>query len=368
MKNLTQIRRELHRRAELSFAENRTQQYICEVLTSLGIAHHKVASTGVVAVIGDASLPAIVLRADIDALPIAEQSGVEFCSTTDGVMHACGHDIHTAALIGALAQLQQDPPTDRAIVAIFQPGEEVNPGGASIILAEGVLDDFDVIAVVGQHCSPELAVGEVGYRAGQFMASTDEIHLTIRGVGGHAAQPETLKNPVRATVELLWELDKIRPTDQTPHLLSFGRIIAEGATNVIPSTVVIAGTFRTFDEVWRKECKMQIKTVAAQIARRADLEIEVNIGDGYPVVYNDEKLTSEAVEILKSMATPIEIPRRMTAEDFGFYGERYPSLFLRLGVGTPTRLHTAQFCPDERSIGVGANVLSTLARLLLRAE
>lgn len=364
MNNLIEIRRELHRRAELSFEEHRTQQYICSTLASLGIDHRKVAGTGVIAVVGDRSLPAVVLRADIDALPIAEASGVDFASDNHGVMHACGHDIHAAALIGALADLAANPPQDRVVVGLFQPGEEVNPGGASIVLKEGALDEFDVRAVVGQHCSPELPVGEVGYRAGQFMASTDEVHFVVRGVGGHAARPEELKNPVRAAVELLWELDKIHPADDIVHLLAFGRIIAEGATNVIPNEVTIGGTFRTFDENWRKQCKAKIAAVATQVAARHGLSIEVDIRDGYPVVFNDEKLTDRAVEILRPIATLRPIERRLTAEDFGHYGVRYPSLFVRLGVGTPTKLHTAQFRPDERAIDVGGMVLALLGRQL----
>lgn len=364
MSNLIEIRRELHRRAELSFEEYRTQQYICELLMSLGIDHCVVATTGVMAVVGDRAKPSIVLRADIDALPIEEAAGVDFCSVNQGVMHACGHDIHAAALIGALIELQKNPPTDRVVVAIFQPGEELNPGGASILLAEGVLDDFDVRAVVGQHCSPELEVGVVGYRAGQFMASTDEIHLTVKGIGGHAAQPESLRNPVRAMVDLLSVLDTIRPADQTPHLLSFGYIKADGATNVVPDEVIIAGTFRTFDEVWRKACKSLICKLSAEVAEKHNLTIEVDIRDGYPVVFNDPCLTAQAIECLRSVVTPVEIPRRMTAEDFGYFANRYPSLFLRLGVGTPTRLHTSSFCPDESSIPIAATVLSTLARNL----
>lgn len=368
MNKIVEYRRWLHQNAELSFEEHKTQSYICEVLSALGIKHRRVAGTGVLAIIGDCDDNTIVLRADIDALPINETAKVDFCSLNEGVMHACGHDMHTAALLGALEELSKNPPKDRTILGLFQPGEEMYPGGATKVLAQGVFDGYTIKAVVGQHCSPELPVGTVGLRQGEFMASTDEIHITVKGQGGHAAQPALLKNPVWAVVELLSALHNIAPQEGTPHVLAFGRIIADGATNVIPNEVYIEGTFRTFSEPWRSECKALVRSISEEEASKHALEIDVQIQDGYPSVYNNEKLCDQAQKLLTNTETGIsliEIPQRMTAEDFGYYGEKYPAIFLRLGVGNdeeqePSRLHTGDFCPDERALDFGAKVLVTL--------
>lgn len=369
MNKTVQYRRWLHQNAELSFEEYKTQLYICDILSSLNIEHQRVAGTGVLAKIGNNDANTIVLRADIDALPITESSGVDFCSLNEGVMHACGHDMHAAALLGALEELAKNPPKDRTILGLFQPGEELYPGGATKVLAEGVFDGYDVKAVIGQHCSPELPVGVVGLRQGQFMASTDEIHITVKGQGGHAAQPALLKNPVWAAVELLTALHKIEPGGDIAHVLAFGRIVADGATNVIPDEVYIEGTFRTFSEQWRSQCKSLVRRCAAEVAHSHSLEIEVTIKDGYPSVYNNEELCKQAHALLSSANSGIdliEIPQRLTAEDFGYYGQKYPALFLRLGVGSdteehPTRLHTSGFAPDERALEFGVALLVTLS-------
>ena len=358
--NVIEWRRTIHRNAELSFEEHKTQEFICSVLAAHGIAHRRVAGTGVVAEVGRGS-EVVVLRADIDALPVVETSGVEFASATPGVMHACGHDMHAAMLLGALVGLAENPPAGRTVVGLFQPGEEVHPGGASIVLNEGVFDPYEgrIRAFVGQHCSPEMAVGTVGICPGEFMASTDEILFTVHGQGGHAALPHLLKDPVIAAAALLLELKKIKAPEGVVHVLGFGRVVADGATNVIPDTVQIEGTFRTFSESWRAECKELIRAAARRVGAEYGVEIEPRILDGYPSVYNDPALAERAAQLLQGV---VPLAQRTTAEDFGFYTRRYPSLFLRLGVGSDTRLHTGAFCPDEGALAVGVEVLDTLAR------
>ncbi len=371
MNKIIEHRRWLHQNAELSFEEFRTQEYICNVLTELGIKHQKVAGTGVLAEIGNNPQNTVVLRADIDALPIKESAKIDFRSLNEGVMHACGHDMHTAALLGALEELSKNPPQNRTVLGLFQPGEEMHPGGATKVLAEGVFDGYNIVAFMGQHCSPELPTGTFGIRQGEFMASTDELHIKINGKGGHAAQPALLKNPVWAAVELLERVHNLTPTNDTPHILAFGRIIADGATNVIPDEVYIEGTFRTFSEQWRGECKIELQKIATDVASKHELEIDIEIKDGYPSVYNNEELSNQAQKIFEqklNQISLIEIPKRMTAEDFGFYGKHYRTLFLRMGVGNEsensTRLHTGDFCPDERSLELGASVMVAMARNL----
>ncbi|MEG0656347.1 MAG: M20 family metallopeptidase [Mucinivorans sp.] len=360
-------RRELHRKAELSFQEHQTQRFVCSILASHNITYCPVAGTGVLATIGSAADPCVVLRADMDALPITETSGVEFSSLTKGVMHACGHDMHTAMLLGALVELASNPPEGRCVVGLFQPGEELHPGGATKVLAQGVLDQYNIRAFVGQHCSPEMEVGTIGMRSGEFMASTDEVHITITGQGGHAALPALLRDPVIAMAALIIELHKITPPKDVKHVLAFGRVVADGATNIIPNQVTIEGTFRTFCESWRHECKNLIHQAARTVGTLYNVEIEANVLAGYPSLYNDPPTATRAAQIIVDTFSPsalVALEERMTAEDFGFYTRRYPALFLRLGVGSNTKLHTGDFCPDERSLAYGVRLLESLARRL----
>lgn len=377
-------RRAIHRCAELSFEEYKTQDFICSVLSDLGVEHRRVAGTGVLAQIGDTMGDVVVLRADIDALPITETAAVDFVSENAGVMHACGHDMHAAALLGAIANLKACPPKSGGVVALFQPGEELNPGGATVVIKEGVLDKYKIKAIVGQHCSPELPVGVFGFCAGQFMASTDEIHITVVGRGGHAAQPELLRNPIWAAADFLTAARTIAPDADIKHVLAFGRVIASGATNIIPNEVIIEGTFRTFSEPWRAQCHALIKETAAQIASAHDLHIDVDIKIGYPSVFNNAALTTSAENVCRGLfgdSAAVQIPQRMTAEDFGFYTQLYPALFYRLGVGYPElgtastadsgqcrhagRLHTSDFCPNEDALQYGSQMLAELARKFL---
>lgn len=366
MEKVIQYRRYIHQNAELSFNEYKTQSYICSVLDEHRIQYRKIANTGILAQIGQQTDPTIVLRADMDALPIVETANVEFASK-GGVMHACGHDMHSAMLLDALVELSQNPPAGRCILGLFQPGEEMYPGGASVVLSENVFDGYRIKAFVGQHCSPEMAVGTIGIRAGEFMASTDEMHITIKGQGGHAALPHLLRDPVVAGAEMLLALKKIAPPQGVKHVIGVGRFTANGATNVIPNEVYMEGTFRTFSDTWRKECKGLIRALARDISAAHRVEVDLEIKDGYPSVYNDPELAARAQDIICDNfgeESFVALEQRMTAEDFGFYTRLHPSLFTRLGVGSGTLLHTGDFCPDESSLAYGSRMLVTLARLL----
>lgn len=370
IKEVTKHREWLHRNAELSFEEYRTQDYICGVLDSFGIEYRRIVGTGVLAIIGSPEDECVVLRCDIDALPIEETSGVEYCSENKGVMHACGHDMHTAALLGALARLKAQKPEGRTILGLFQPGEELAPGGAIKVLNEGVFSGYDVRAVIGIHTSPELETGVIGIREGAFMASTDEVHITVEGKGGHAARPESLRNPVWAAVELLSKLHRLSPTDASiPHILAFGRVEALGATNVIPDRVKIEGTFRTFSEEWREGCKAMMREIAGEVAASHGVEIAVETAGGYPSVVNNPALYSSAKEILGGVFPQdkiVRIPKRMTAEDFGWYSLYFPSLFVRFGVTPegvqPTELHRSNFVADSSALACGVSIYELLAR------
>lgn len=370
--NIIEHREWLHRNAELSFCEYNTSTYIKEQLDKLGIQNRTIAGTGVLAVIGEESGRAVLLRADIDALPIEELSDVSYASENRGVMHACGHDMHTASLLGALSALHKNPPQGTTILGLFQPGEEVAPGGALKVLAEKPFESYDIVAAIGIHASPELPTGTVGIREGEFMASTDEVHINIEGKGGHAARPASLRNPVWAAVELLSELHAITPSTDTEHLLAFGKIEAKGASNVIPDRVAILGTFRAFSREWRKECIATMERLAENIGTKHNVKIVVETRGGYPSVINDPSLAAKAREILGAefgSDSVIDIAKRLTGEDFGRYGELYPSLFLRFGVTErgvePTELHTANFRGDNSALHYGAKIYELLGRNII---
>ena len=294
------FRRRIHQYPELSFAEHETARYIAEQLIEEGISVRPIAETGILAKIegkGDLSR-CVVLRADMDALPVTEQTGLPFASCHEGVMHACGHDMHTACLLGAMIMLNRHKEEiEGTIFGLFQPGEEVCPGGASLVLAEDPFADYQVIAVVGEHVGAEIPLGQLGFRPGKYMASGDEVRLTVKGKGGHGALPHNLNDPVVAAAALITALQQIvsRNADsRMPTVLSFGRVIAEGATNVIPSEVHIEGTFRTMDEAWRAKGKQRIREISAGIAIAYGVEVDVDIADGYPCVVNDEQQIGRA--------------------------------------------------------------------------
>lgn len=367
-------RRDLHRQADLSFNEYATQLYIEGILDELGIFHQRVGVTGVLAKLnlgfGISNGEGVrVLRADIDALEISETTGNDF-ACTEGRMHACGHDIHASALLGALSILQSEG-CNREIWGLFQPGEEVHPGGASVILREGVFEGVDVKWFLAQHCSPELECGVLGVRQGQFMASTDEIHIKVKGVGGHGAMPHLGKDAVLCGSAIVVGLQQINSRNNNtfvPSVISIGRFVADGATNILPDEVILEGTFRTMDESWRRIAWGRIKEVAIGVAQAHGCSVEVDVREGYPSVFNDPAMVSDLQEVASGICAVADIERRMTAEDFGFYGQRYKSLMYRLGVGRTENgvnvcgaLHTGRFNPDERALEIGASVLAKFA-------
>src|ERR1700754_1239561 len=290
-------RRHLHSHPELSFEEVETSAFIAKKLDELGIGWERMADNGLVALIkGEKPSDKVVaLRADMDALPILEANDVPYKSQNEGVMHACGHDVHTSSLLGTakiLTELKAE--FGGTVKLIFQPAEEKLPGGASLMIKEGVLENPKPQAVIGQHVMPLIDAGKVGFRAGKYMASTDEIYVTVRGKGGHAAQPQQNIDPVLIAAHILTALQQVvsRFADpKTPSVLSFGKVIANGATNVIPNEVYLEGTFRTMDEKWRNEAHIKMKKLAEGIAESMGGSCEFNIMRGYPFLINEEKLT-----------------------------------------------------------------------------
>ncbi len=354
-------RRWLHRHAELSFEENATARFIIDTLRAEGIDCQPIAGTGVLARLGDGR-DAVVLRADIDALPVMEATGVAYASENEGVMHACGHDMHTAALLGAMVLLKRRG-VEGTVFGLFQPGEELAPGGATKVLAEEPFKEYDIRAFYGQHVDPDLPVGVFGVRAGEYMASTDELHITVRGVGGHGAIRKALKDPIQAAARLI--INMLELGNSPDSVLSIGRVEADGATNVVPDEVALKGTLRTFDETLRASLKEAIRTAGNEVEERFGVAVDIEVRTGYPSVINDASLACGAVEILRKAFgndAVVSLERRMTGEDFGFYTRRYPSLFYRFGVGLDAgRLHTHSFNPDEEALPYAIAGLSILA-------
>ena len=364
-----EFRRHLHAHPELSFQEHETARYIEERMDALGIAHRRIAGTGVLATIrgsktAEKDRQALVLRADIDALPIDERNDCTWRSEHTGVMHACGHDMHAAVLYGVLQRFAAQHDFRGTLFGLFQPGEECNPGGASLVLAEKPFEGYDIRAVIGEHVDSQLEVGSLGFRAGKYMASSDELRFRVHGTGGHGAMRQLLKDPVAAGAELLTRLVALNGEEC---VLSIGRVEAPGATNIVPDEVYMEGTLRTFDERERKIIHQRIGNIAAEIDSRYGVSTRVEISHGYPCVVNDEILVKLAVDLARKTGVHIEmLPLRTTAEDFGFYCREYPSLFYRLGVGAQAgRSHTATFLPDERAIDTGIGFMHDLALRIL---
>lgn len=377
------IREHLHAHPELSFKEFETSKYISKLLNELGIEHttgH--VQTGIVGIIrgNAAATKTILLRADIDALPITEQNNVPYKSKNEGVMHACGHDVHSASLIGALIILNELKSQLAVHVKfMFQPGEEVLPGGASLMIKEGVLQNPIVDNAIGQHVFPSMEVGKVGFRKGMYMASTDEIYITVTGKGGHAAMPNDYINPLLIASELLTALhsdfmltkkyQQLPEFIDAPTVLAFGKIEGMGATNVIPQKVEIAGTFRTMNELWREEAHKHIVITANGIATKWNATIDVRIEKGYPFLVNDEELTVKSIKAAQDYlgAENIEeLPLRMTAEDFAYISQAVPSCFYRLGTGNSSKnitsgVHTSTFNIDEKALEIGSGLMAWLA-------
>ena len=370
-----EIRRHIHKYPELSFREFETSKYVQEILTGYGIPFKAgYVKTGIVARIEGKGTDgkAIALRADMDALPIPEQTGLQFQSVNDGAMHACGHDAHTAALLGAARILNETKDEwNGTVLLVFQPGEEVDPGGARLMLQEGIFDDITPDLVVGQHVLPEMQTGHVGFKSGMYMASGDEVHITIHGKGGHAAMPHMLTDTVLIASQVIVNLQQIASRfvpAGIPVVLSFGKVVAKGATNIIPEKVQISGTFRIMHEKWREKAKEKIKDIVKSTAESMGATAEIDIKDGYPVVFNNIEATHKAVSAARSYLghdNVEEMDIRMTAEDFGFYSREYPSVFYRFGVkrdkGETGRLHTSVFNLNEKALETASGTLAAIA-------
>ena len=372
---LISIRHHLHAHPELSYQEYKTSKYVQEKLSSAGIPFRVMAETGVVGTIEgrNPGKRVIALRADMDALPIREENNIPYKSTNDGVMHACGHDVHTTILLGAstiLNELRRD--WEGTVKLIFQPGEEKNPGGASLLIKEGVLEDPAPQAIFGLHVHPGLEVGKLSFRGGMVMASADEIYITIRGKGGHAAAPHQTVDTILVASQLVVALQQIISRNRnplSPSVLSITSVQGGYTTNVIPSEVKLMGTFRAMDEEWRFRAHELIRRLATDLVHGMGAEIDLHIDVGYPMVYNNEKLDavarSQAADYL-GVANVLETEVRLGAEDFGYYTRQIPGCFYRLGVmnvekGITSGVHTPTFNIDESAIEIGAGVMAWFA-------
>lgn len=368
-------RRHLHAHPELSFHEYETSAFVAKKLDELGIEYKKMANTGLVALIKGSkpSNAVVALRADMDALPIVEANDVEYKSQNPGVMHACGHDVHTSSLLGTakiLSELKDE--FGGTVKLIFQPAEEKLPGGANLMIQEGVLENPKPDAVLGQHVMPLIETGKVGFRAGKYMASTDEIYVTVHGKGGHGAQPQQNIDPVVITSHIIIALQQIisRVADpKTPSVLSFGKVIANGATNVIPNEVYLEGTFRTMDEEWRAKAHEKMKKMAEGIAEAMGGSCDFKIVNGYPFLVNEELLTANArasAEEYLGKENVIDLDLWMAAEDFAYFSQASDACFYRLGTGNVSRgitssVHTPTFDVDEDSLKLSTGLMTYIA-------
>ncbi len=368
--------RHLHRHPELSFAESETSAYICTTLQQFGIPYDTgFGGTGVLGIVHGRTEagPVVVLRADMDALPIQENSGLPYASQTPGVMHACGHDIHTATLLGVaevLNGLKND--FNGTILLLFQPAEEKFPGGANTMLQHGVFDHWQPDIIIGNHVLPGLDVGHIAMRPGVCMASADELFFTVTGKGGHAALPQMFVDPVLATSQIIVALQQVvsrNANPATPSVLSFGRFMANGATNVIPDKVEVAGTFRTLDDPWRDEAHKLIERIINHTAEAYGCRADITIHRGYPSVLNHVAYTTMAGEFAGELlgidhVHPLDV--RMTAEDFAYFSRKYPAVFYRVGIVGQSNpncsgLHTATFKVDEETLKTSVSAMSYMA-------
>lgn len=368
------VRRHLHAHPELSYQEFETSQFIREKLSSYGIPFELKATTGVLGMIKGKNPDSrvIALRADMDALPIQEENEVGYRSANAGVMHACGHDVHTTILLGAakiLNELKNE--WEGTVKLIFQPGEERNPGGASYMIKEGVLENPRPQGIFGLHVHPGLDLGKLSFRKGRVMASADEIYITVKSKGGHAAAPHLTADTVLIASHMVVALQQIisrnnNPT--SPSVLSICSVQGGHTTNVIPSEVKLMGTFRAMDEIWRYKAHDLIRKLATGLVQSMGAEIDLHIDVGYPTVDNDPTLTNTAWKLAEEFMGPenvSETEMRMGAEDFGYYTQVIPGCFYRLGVrnteqGIVHNVHTPRFNIDERAISIGMGVMAWL--------
>lgn len=380
---LIAIRRHLHQHPELSFQEYQTAAYVQERLDQNGIEYQPgVAGTGIVALIKgkNPDKRCIALRADMDALPITEQNEVPYKSQNEGVMHACGHDVHTTCLLGAAMILNNlKDRFEGTVKLIFQPGEEQSPGGASLMIQDHVLEHPKVDGIIGLHVYPELEAGKLGFKPGEYMASTDEIHISIKGKGGHAALPHKTIDPIVIAANVIMTLQQVvsrKNNALTPTVLSFGKIAGGHTNNVIPDEVKLEGTLRTFDEQWREEAKTLISTIVMHTAQSMGGDAHITFPPGYPTLFNDVAFTNylrqEAATLLGA-DNITTLDRRMTAEDFSFYTHQTKGCFFRLGTNmnndTFTQpVHNSGFDINEEALVTGAQTMAYLGIKALAME
>ncbi len=370
------IRRHIHSHPELSFQEHETAAFISATLQEWGIPHTTgIAGTGIVGVLEgrEPGSRCIAIRAELDALPILEANEVPYKSRRDGIMHACGHDVHATCLLGVLRILSQHKEewTGR-LKFIFQPGEEQHPGGGSLLIKEGVLHHPEVDEILALHVYPHLPAGTVGFRAGQYMASTDEIHIVIHGKGGHAALPHQTIDPIAISAQIITALQQVvsrKNNPITPCVLSFGRIAGGTVNNVIPEKVELSGTLRTMDEQWRKEAHRLIRNIVQQTCEAFGATADIDIPEGYPSLFNDPQLTASAEAAARDYLGEAQVKLlnlRMTADDFAFYSHEVPGCYFRIGTSQDDKAFTAsvhhpQFDIDERAMVTAIGTMCWIA-------
>jgi amidohydrolase len=378
---ILEIRRHLHQNPELSFQEIETSLYIQQQLSKAGISFTTgYVKTGIVALIKgkNPDKKTILIRADMDALPIQEKNNVSYKSSNKGVMHACGHDAHSAIALGTTFVLNEIKNEFEGTVKImFQPGEEVLPGGASLMIDAGVLQNPKVDKAIALHVFPSMIAGKVGFKSGMYMASTDELFLTVNGKGGHAAMPNDYINPLIISSEILLEINKcfMLPNsligtkgESIPTVVAFGKIEGNGATNIIPEKVEIAGTIRTMDESWRENVHEQLQLIVKNISEKYNITSVLQIKKGYPFLVNDKEFTDNCfldAQNFLGKENVEQLPIRMTAEDFSFISQKVPSCFFRLGTsntekGIISGVHTSTFDIDEEALLTGVSLMTHL--------
>ena len=370
------IRHHLHQHPELSFQEFNTAAFVSGQLTAWGIEHQTgIAGTGIVGVLEGRTRgkKCIAIRAELDALPIREANTTDYISQNEGIMHACGHDVHTTCLLGVLRILQTlKNDWEGQIKFIFQPGEEMHPGGGSLMIADGVLQNPTVDAILGLHVYPTLPAGSVGFRAGQYMAATDEIHIEIHGKGGHAALPHQTIDPIAIAAQVIVSLQQVvsrKANPVSPSVLSFGMIAGGTVNNVIPDKVELAGTLRTMNEAWRHEAHQLIHDVVNNICTSFGATATINIPKGYPSLFNDPALTQQAESAAKTFLGDGQVKTldlRMTADDFAFYGHEVPGCYFRIGTNKEGKeftasVHNPHFDIDESAMVTAIGTMAWIA-------
>ncbi|HEU4634124.1 MAG TPA: M20 family metallopeptidase [Flavisolibacter sp.] len=369
-----EVRHYLHAHPELSYQEFGTSRFVQDRLTEYNIPFEVKATTGIVGLIEGRNPRSriVALRGDMDALPITEENDVPYKSIHPGVMHACGHDVHTTCLLGAAKILSQTRDEwEGTVKLLFQPGEEKNPGGASLLIKEGALENPKPECIFALHVNPQLEIGNLSFRGGKVMASADEIYITIKSKGGHAAAPHLTADTILIASHLVIALQQVISRNRdplSPSVLSITSFQGGHTTNVIPTEVKMMGTFRAMDEAWRFKAHDIIRKLSTEVVQSMGAEIDLHIDVGYPTVYNNEALNASAKKIAEDYMGRGHVGEteiRMGAEDFGYYSQQIPGCFFRLGTankeqGITAGVHTPKFNIDESAIETGIGIMAIL--------